>query len=91
MTEEEITIKLYGEKAEHRCLVLDIGLFDVKVFDGPEDMLQDTMDKLQPMATAPLKIVSFDQLRGIRADYSGIPCGFTVIKGEFYYVPEIQY
>ncbi len=74
-----MTFWVHGDNEPHRYLIADLGLFDVKIADGPERRLVTLMDCLKNKIVAPLKIVTIEEIRGLRPECAGVPDGFTVV------------
>ncbi|MDX8549625.1 hypothetical protein KHC33_00250 [Methanospirillum sp. J.3.6.1-F.2.7.3] len=72
-------------------LIADLGLFDVKIADGPKTKLEALRDSIKALITSPLKIVNEREVRGIRPEWAGVPDGFTVVVGEGTEIPGIIY
>jgi|GEM_PF-2849623 len=88
---EESTLWLHGDDGQDTHLVANLGLFDVKICNGPRVLLEMVKASLQDKVTAPLKIVNNNEIRGLRPEWSGVPCGFTVVTNDGAYAPEIIY
>jgi len=78
---EENTLWCFGTTKPAMCLVVDLGLFDVQLGEGPVPLLESIKETLQDKISSPLKIIEESKVRGIRPEYSNLPTGFTVIPG----------